>query len=104
MTNLKFLAVARNQIKRLPYALGELSNLVKLKFDENPIEFPPPEALKLSTDRTKPSVESEKDKDVCQQVKRYMKNAAANREKSRTNSEDDVRCVRESSCLRMAGC
>lgn len=91
MTNLKFLAVARNQIKRLPYALGEM-NLVKLKFDENPIEFPPPEALKLSADRINASVESEKDKDMCQQVKRYMKTAAM-REGLRTHSEDDVRCV-----------
>lgn len=91
MTNLKFLAVARNQIKRLPLALGEM-NLVKLKFDENPIEFPPPEALKPSTDRANPSIESEKDKDMCQQVKRYMKTAAM-RERLRTTSEDDVRCV-----------
>lgn len=91
MTNLKFLAVARNQIKRLPYALGEM-NLVKLKFDENPIEFPPPDALKPSADRANQSVESEKDKDMCQQVKRYMK-AATMRERLRTNSEDDMRWV-----------
>lgn len=91
MTNLKFLAVARNQIKRLPYALGEM-NLVKLKFDENPIEFPPPEALKPSADRANPAIESEKDKDMCQQVKRYMKTAAM-RERLKTSSDDDVRYV-----------
>ncbi|USW58596.1 Putative RAM signaling pathway, SOG2, leucine-rich repeat domain superfamily [Septoria linicola] len=85
MTNLKFLAVARNQITRLPLAIGEM-NLVKLKFDENPIEFPPPEALKPST---LSSVESEKDKDMCQQVKRFMKTAAM-RQRLRTDSSEDL--------------
>lgn len=88
MTNLKFLAVARNQITRLPLAIGEM-NLVKLKFDENPIEFPPPEALKPST---LSSVESEKDKDMCQQVKRFMKTAAM-RQRLRTDSSEDLRFV-----------
>ncbi|EME83953.1 uncharacterized protein MYCFIDRAFT_195140 [Pseudocercospora fijiensis CIRAD86] len=87
MANLKFLAVARNQIRRLPLALGEM-NLVKLKFDENPIEFPPPEVLKPSTDRS--LIESEKDKDMCQQVKRFMK-ATALRERLRASSDEDMR-------------
>jgi Leucine-rich repeat (LRR) protein len=90
MTNLKFLAVARNQIKRLPLALGEM-NLVKLKFDENPIEFPPADVLKPPTDRT--MADSEKDKEMCQQVKRYMKTAAM-REKLRSTSEEDLRYAR----------
>lgn len=106
MTSLKFLAVARNQIKRLPYALGEM-NLVKLKFDENPIEFPPPEALKPSKDPTNSSIESEKDKNMCQQVKRYMKDAmkatAAMREGLQTNSDEDVRYV-SSRCKEMERC
>lgn len=89
MTNLKFLAVARNQIKRLPLALGEM-NLVKLKFDENPIEFPPLDALKPNADRAASMVESEKDKDMCHQVKRFMR-AAATRQKMRTTSEEDMR-------------
>lgn len=84
MTNLKFLAVARNNIKRLPLALGEM-NLVKLKFDENPIEFPPPDVFKPNMDSN--VVESEKDKDMCQQVKRFMK-AAALRERLLSDSED----------------
>lgn len=91
MTSLKFLAVARNQIKRLPLALGEM-NLVKLKFDENPIEFPPPEALKPFTNRVNAPVESEKDRDMCQQVKQYMKTAAT-LERLKPNPEDDVRYV-----------
>jgi hypothetical protein len=90
MTNLKFLAVARNQIKRLPLALGEM-NLVKLKFDENPLEFPPPEALKPSPDRAAPLVESEKDKEMCQQVKRYMKTMAMRARLTATSSEEDLR-------------
>lgn len=89
MTNLKFLAVARNQIKRLPMALGEM-NLVKLKFDENPIEYPPPDALKQKEDRTGSMLESEKDKDMCAQVKRFMR-AAALMQRMRNNSEEDVR-------------
>ncbi|CAK4026800.1 Leucine-rich repeat-containing sog2 [Lecanosticta acicola] len=88
MTNLKFLAVARNQIKRLPFALGEM-NLVKLKFDENPIEFPPLEFLKPAGDRSVSTIESEKDKDMCQQVKRFMK-AAALRERLKSTSEEDL--------------
>ncbi|KXT04192.1 hypothetical protein AC578_105 [Pseudocercospora eumusae] len=87
MASLKFLAVARNQIRRLPLALGEM-NLVKLKFDENPIEFPPPEVLKPSTDRS--LIESDKDKDMCQQVKRFMK-ATALRERLRASSDEDLR-------------
>ena len=90
MTSLKFLAVARNKITRLPLALGEMSSLSKLKFDENPIEFPPLDALNLSHDRMASSLESEKEKDACQQVKRYLK-AAALRERLRTNSEEDLR-------------
>lgn len=89
MTNLKFLAVARNQITRLPLALGEM-NLVKLKFDENPIEFPPPEILKPNTDRS--LVESEKDKDMCQQVKKFMRTAAM-RERLMADSAEDLRYV-----------
>lgn len=87
MANLKFLAVAKNQIRRLPLALGEM-NLVKLKFDENPIEFPPPEVLRPSNDKS--LIESEKDKDMCQQVKRFMK-ATSLRERLRASSDEDLR-------------
>lgn len=87
MTNLKFLAVARNQIRRLPLALGEM-NLVKLKFDENPIEFPPADALKASVDRTARMIDSEKDKDMCQHVKKYMR-VAAMKESLRSHSSQE---------------
>lgn len=92
MTSLKFLAVARNKITRLPLALGDMSSLSKLKFDENPIEFPPMEALKASQGRMTSSLESEQDKDMCQVVKRYLK-AAALRERLKTHSEEDLRYV-----------
>lgn len=88
MTSLKFLAVARNKITRLPLALGEMASLSKLKFDENPIEFPPPEALKPVQNQLASSIESEKD--VCMQVKRFLK-AAALRERLRAHSEEDLR-------------
>ena len=87
MTNLRFLAVARNQIRRLPLALGDM-NLVKLKFDENPIEFPPAEALKASVDRTANMSEAEKDRDMCQHVKKYMR-ARALQESLRSHSSQE---------------
>jgi len=90
MTSLKFLAVARNRITRLPLALGDMPSLSKLKFDENPLEFPPLDALNPSPDRLASSIEPEKEKDVCAQVKRFMK-AAALREKLRAHSEEDLR-------------
>ncbi|RMY51415.1 hypothetical protein D0865_06359 [Hortaea werneckii] len=88
MSSLKFLAVAKNKITRLPFALGEMPSLSKLKFDENPIEFPPPDVLKPIQDHIAVSIESEKE--VCQQVKRFLK-AAGVREKMRSHSEDDAR-------------
>ncbi|TKA73107.1 hypothetical protein B0A55_04840 [Friedmanniomyces simplex] len=89
MSSLKFLAVARNKITRLPLALGDMPSLSKLKFDENPIEFPPPDALKPTSNFMNASIEAEKEKDVCQQVKRFLK-AASLRERLRANSEEDL--------------
>ena len=90
MTSLKFLAVARNRITRLPFALGDMTSLSKLKFDENPIEFPPPDALKPSPERSISALEAEKEKDVCQRVKRFLK-AAALRERLKPTSEEEQR-------------
>lgn len=90
MTSLKFLAIAKNRITRLPLALGDMATLSKLKFDENPIEFPPPEALKPSKDRAGPNREAEKEKDVCLLVKRYLRQCAT-RAKLKTESESDIR-------------
>jgi len=90
MTSLKFLAVARNRITRLPFALGEMHNLTKFKFDENPLEFPPPEALKPSQENMGGSVEREREQDACQQVKRFLRQAAI-REKLKATSEESLR-------------
>ena len=90
LTSLKFLAVSRNRITRLPYALGEMSSLGKLKFDENPIEFPPPEALKLTAESSASAFEAEREKDTCQKVKRFLR-AAAVKEKLKATSEEDLR-------------
>lgn len=89
MTSLKFLAVTKNHIRRLPLSLGEMTNLSKLKFDDNPIEFPPAESLQLPTDH-KATTESEKEKELCIQVKKYLRSAAI-REKMKVVSEDDMR-------------
>ena len=90
LSSLKFLAVSRNRIVRLPYALGEMNSLSKLKFDDNPIEFPPPEVYKASPDRSTLSVEGEKVKDVCQEVKKFLR-AAAIKQKLGSHSEEDLR-------------
>lgn len=90
MTSLKFLAVARNKITRLPLSLGDMSSLRKLKFDENPIEFPPPEALKPSQDRAASMQEAEEEKDVCQRVKRYLRQVAA-KQRPKTGAEEEAR-------------
>ena len=90
LTSLRFLAVSRNRITRLPYALGEMSSLGKLKYDDNPIEFPPPEALQMSVDSSASAFEAEREKDICQKVKRFLR-AAAVKDKLRTVSEEDLR-------------
>jgi hypothetical protein len=89
MTSLKFLAVARNKITRLPLSLGEMASLSKLKFDENPIEFPPPEALKLQEESVG-GLEIEKEKAACAQVKRFLKQAAL-RERLMSHSDHETR-------------
>lgn len=92
MTSLKFLAVTRNDIKRLPLALGEMTSLHKLKFDENPIEFPTLDELKLPEDRAaNPTLDAEKERAICQQVKRVLKNKALRQRLLKPKTEDEVR-------------
>ncbi|KAK3673747.1 RAM signaling network component [Recurvomyces mirabilis] len=88
MTSLKFLAVIKNEITRLPYALGDMPSLTKLKFSENPLEFPPAHVYEEEA-MSAESSPKEKERDVCQLVKRYLK-AASLRERLRTNSEEDL--------------
>lgn len=74
MTSLKFLAVARNKITRLPLALGDMPSLSKIKFDDNPIVFPPlDEILKPASGQPPLSAELGEEKDVCQKVKKFLK-------------------------------
>ena len=86
MASLKFLAVARNSIRRLPLALGDMPNLQKLKFDENPIEYPPLDMIKYSKKSVGSSFETEREKDACRAVKAYLKDAAA---KQRVKSAEE---------------
>ncbi|EMC97600.1 hypothetical protein BAUCODRAFT_122033 [Baudoinia panamericana UAMH 10762] len=89
MTSLKFLAVARNKIARLPLALGEMPSLHKLKFHDNPIEYPPLDALTRNYDDTTSNIDAETERDVCQQVKRFLK-AAALRERLKADSQENL--------------
>jgi hypothetical protein len=54
-----------------------MPSLSKLKFDENPIEFPPPDAIKLPKRTGASSQETEREKEVCRAVKHYLKDMAA---------------------------
>ncbi len=87
MSSLKFLAVARNNIRTLPLALGEMPSLQKLKFDENPIEFPPPDALKLPKKTGASSLEAEREKETCKLVKAFLKDVAV-KQRVRTTEEE----------------
>ena len=94
LSSLKFLAVARNKITRLPLALGDMPSLSKLKFDENPIVFPPlEEILRPTSSRGQASAETGEEKDVCQKVKRYLKQQSM-RERlvgKATNGDEDTK-------------
>ena len=92
MTSLKYLAIERNRITRLPLALGGMASLSKLRFDQNPIEWPPPEAYKAPIDITGRLLETEKEKEVCQRVKRFLKGASLKQRLLGGSAEDETRC------------
>ncbi len=69
-----------------------MNSLHKLRFEENPLEFPPPDALQLSPDRAASIGETEKEKETCQKVKRFLRTAAV-KEKPRPFLEEDPRYV-----------
>ena len=89
MTSLKFLAFTNNHVTRLPLSLGDMPSLTKLKFDDNPIEFPPPEEYTPSA-----SVLAKAGFDgntyICTQVKKYMRQTVV-RERQRSDTEGDMR-------------
>lgn len=75
MFSLMFLAMEGNKIKRLPVCLGEMSRLTKVKFGGNPIEFPPRRILTAHGNGHPPS--GEKSRQICSQLKLYLKEYAA---------------------------
>lgn len=92
MSSLKFLAVARNKIARLPLALGDMPSLSKLKFDDNPIVYPPlEEVLKPESGHPFTGAEVGEEKDVCQKVKKFLKQQSLRQRMlgSSTNGDDE---------------
>ncbi|KAK5732020.1 RAM signaling network component [Elasticomyces elasticus] len=76
MTSLRQLEVYHNKIARLPLAMGDMSNLEGLIVEDNPLEFPPIDALpvsptkKSSWDRWQHAISTRK------VVKQYLRDAA----------------------------
>jgi Leucine-rich repeat (LRR) protein len=50
LVSLKVLAISRNKIERLPLSLGDLRRLQLLKFDDNPLVFPPSDVYAPESD------------------------------------------------------
>jgi Leucine-rich repeat (LRR) protein len=76
LTSLKVLAISRNRIERLPIRLGELSRLQLLKFDDNPLIFPPPEAYQMDSFQSKPNIPGEYEAVVTANIKRILYKAS----------------------------
>ena len=89
MTSLKFLAVARNRIKVLPFALGDMPNLHKLKFDEKPDRIPSTREFSRRAE-TAANLSREAQMEACSTVKRYLR-ATGTRQRMRDNSEEELR-------------
>jgi hypothetical protein len=70
-----------------------MANLGRLKVDENPITFPPPEVFRPSKDKMTSRADLQRSSDVCQNVKRFLKETA-NKEKQKLASEDESRYIR----------
>ena len=67
-----------------------MTNLGRLKVDENPVTFPPPEVFRPSKDKITSRADLQISRDVCQNVKRFLKDTA-NKEKQKLASEDESR-------------
>lgn len=79
MKALKVLAIGRNRITRLPLSLGDLPRLQLLKFDENPLVFPPPEAYaaaKSHVNSSKPTNPNEHETLMTMEIKKYLRKKA----------------------------
>lgn len=64
-----------------------MTNLGRLKVEDNPIEFPPPEVFKPPKSSR---IDVSRSSDVCQNVKRFLKDTA-NKQKQKLASEDESR-------------
>lgn len=89
LASLKCLAMSRNRITRLPLSIGEMTCLNKLKFDENPLEFPPPEVYSLEQNSLITASEVQKESVVCAEVKKYLRECS--KERVKTEVEGDMR-------------
>jgi Leucine-rich repeat (LRR) protein len=87
MYSLMFIALEGNRIKRLPVCLGDMSRLTKVKFGDNPIEFPPREVLIANPNANHPNgVQIEEARQICSQLKDFLKHYAL-REQERRNAD-----------------
>lgn len=79
MKALKVLAIGRNRIARLPLSLGDLPRLQLLKFDENPLVFPPSEAYaaaRSNVNSSKPTNPNEHETLMTMEIKKFLRKKA----------------------------
>jgi hypothetical protein len=62
--SLQILSVSKNKLTRLPTYLSSFHKLSVFKVDHNPLEWPPPEALDLSSDISEPQAMAHRLRDL----------------------------------------
>jgi Leucine-rich repeat (LRR) protein len=73
LTSLKVLAISRNKIERLPLSLGDLRRLQLLKFDDNPLVFPPPEVYTPDSDMASKGNPNEEEATATLKIMKFLK-------------------------------
>jgi Leucine-rich repeat (LRR) protein len=94
LSSLKVLAIQRNKIEKLPLSLGDMTSLRMLKFDDNPIVFPPADILQLEPNSVINASASEAEAQLTVQIKKFLKQAATavtNRQRLQVESDSDFR-------------
>jgi Leucine-rich repeat (LRR) protein len=94
LSSLKVLAIQRNKIEKLPLSLGDMTSLHRLKFDDNPIVFPPADILQLEPNSIVNVSASEAEAQLTVQIKKFLKQAstvATNRQRLQVESDSDFR-------------
>jgi Leucine-rich repeat (LRR) protein len=94
LSSLKVLAIQRNKIEKLPLSLGDMTSLRMLKFDDNPIVFPPADILQLEPNSVVNASASEAEAQLTVQIKKFLKQAATaatNRQRLQVESDSDFR-------------